>query len=385
VQCSGSLEVGARICSRCRALQPIAVSRGVICPGATIDLGYGRVVVQARLGEGGMGVVWRGWLFFAPEHPRAVDPPTPLALKVLHPRAGDQPALRALFANEAEALRSLHHPNIVRFYDFFEWGGALVLAMELVEGSTLEDLISRHRARARIRGPGEPAGVRVGRAWYYFQQLLGALAATHALGVVHRDVKPSNVLIRADGIVKLGDYGIARLVRDVSSLESQAGGLAPAAVGTGAYMSPEQVLSRTADERSDLYSAAIVFYELLAGRPPFSPEEKNEFSLRQDQVESPPPPLGIFAPDVPAEVEPLLARALAKDPRYRFGSAMEMGDALRVALGEVDTPEWRAQREIVDSAPIPRDEAEQTARDSRLRTLSEFVLNGYQASNPSRH
>jgi len=387
VQCAASLDAGVRICPRCRALQPLPANAGAIGPGATLDLGYGRVVIQARIGEGGMGVVWRGWLFFAPDGPRGAEAPTPLALKVLQARGGDQSTLRALFANEAEALRSLHHANIVRFHDFFEWVGALVLAMELVEGSTFEDLVSRHRARARIRGTTGHDGVSVARSWYYFQQLLGALAATHAIGVVHRDVKPSNVLIRKDGIVKLSDYGIARLMRSPSA---SAETLAPPfstrsmAVGTGAYMAPEQVLSRPVDARSDLYSAAIVFYELLAGRPPFSPDEHNEFSLRQAQVEGTPPPLSTFARDLPAAIEPLLARALAKDPKYRFTSAIEMGDALRIALGERDTPEWRAQGEIASRAPMPDDEPAQTARDAKLRTLRELVVVGYQASNPTR-
>jgi serine/threonine-protein kinase len=331
-----------------------------------------------------MGVVWRGWRFYPPLDPRAAAGPLPLALKVLTVRAGGEGAMRELFANEAEALRSLSHPNVVRFYDFFEWSGALVLAMELVMGGTLEDVIQRHRARARLGGAGASAGIAVRRAWYYFQQLLGALAATHAIGVVHRDIKPSNVFIRGDGIVKLGDFGIARLVRDTNGPSPSQASITRMAVGTGAYMSPEQVKSETVDARSDLYSAAIVFYEMLAGRPPFSTEDGNEFTLRQAQVESPPPPLGLFAPHVPKAVEPLLARALAKDRRYRFASAIEMGEALRVALGEEETPEWRAEREIADNAPIPSGADAQDAREGRLATLREFVAKGYTASNPVR-
>jgi len=384
VQCSGSLPAGVRICPQCRALQPLAAQHGPLGPGATLDLGHARVVVQARLGEGGMGVVWRAWLFHPPGHPESAKGPVPLALKVLRAHVHEQPAMRALFAKEAEALRSLHHPNIVGFHDFFEWDGALCLAMELVPGGTMEDLIARHRARAKIAGAGAPMGVPVGRAWYYFQQLLGALAATHAVGVVHSDVKPSNVLIRRDGIVKLSDFGIARLVKERPGVAPEA--LVPAgpAVGTGAYMSPEQVLSRPMDARSDLYSAAVVFYEMLAGRPPFSPEDTGEFSLRQAQVESPPPPLLTFVPEAPPALEPLLARALAKDPRYRFASAMELGDAVRVALGERETPEWRAQAEFASQAPMPEGRAERRARETKLLTLHDFVVTGYQASNPAR-
>jgi serine/threonine-protein kinase len=339
-------------------------------------------VIQARIGEGGMGVVWRAWIFFAPEGPRGAEKPVPLALKVLRALAAEPTGMRALFTNEAEALKKLHHPNIVAFHDFFEWDGALALAMELVEGSTLEDLVSRHRARAKIAGPLAPPGVPVARAWYYFQQLLGALAATHALGLVHRDVKPSNILIRGDGIVKLSDFGIARLTE--TGVPAPSG--AAIAAGTGAYMSPEQVLSRAVDARSDLYSAAIVFYEMLAGRPPFSPDEKNEFSLRQDQVESPPPPLRRFVPNAPIALEPVFARAMAKDRQYRFTSALEMGEAIRIALNERETPEWRAQRELAAEAPAPEGEqdAARSVRAQRLETLREFVVSGYQAASPTR-
>jgi serine/threonine protein kinase len=201
---------------------------------------------------------------------------------------------------------------------------------------------------------------------------------------VHRDVKPSNVLIRGDGIVKLGDYGIARLVDSPPSAPNSQPQSAYLAVGTGAYMSPEQVLSKPADSRSDLYSAAIVLYEMLAGRPPFSPDDKNDFSLRRDQVESPPPPLTTVFPNAPAALEPLLARALAKDPQYRFASAMDLGDALRLALGQKETPEWRAQREIANEAPMPASEEAKSVRATKLHTLRGVVESGYQASNPTR-
>ncbi len=362
----------------------MTIPPGGIAPGATLELGYGRLVVETRLGEGGMGVVWRAWLFFAPKGLRGGEAPRPLALKVLQTRPGAEDTLRALFMTEAEALRNLQHANIVRFHEFFEWSGSLVLAMELVDGGTLADLISRHRARARIRGPGSSAGIAVPRAWYYFQQLLGALAATHAIGVVHRDVKPSNVLIRKDGIVKLGDYGIARFLPGAAIPKAPPQVTTSMAVGSGAYMSPEQVLSRPVDARSDLYSAAIVLYEMLAGRPPFSQDEKNEFTLRQAQVEEPPPPLGTFAQNIPRGVEPLLARALAKDPQYRFGSALEMGEALRVALGERDTAEWRAQREIASQAPMPQGEAAKSVRAEKLQQLHEAVVRGYRATSPTR-
>jgi serine/threonine-protein kinase len=154
-------------------------------PGATIDTGGARIVLDARLGEGGMGIVWRGWLFHAPGTPHAGDPPVPIAVKVLTARARAQAELRALFLHEAEAMRVLAHPNVVRFHALVELGEDVALAMEYVDGDTLEDVIARHVARGRLAGltgQGALPGMPFRRAWHYFQQLLGALAAMHALG-----------------------------------------------------------------------------------------------------------------------------------------------------------------------------------------------------------
>jgi serine/threonine-protein kinase len=378
IHCNADLPPATRICPTCRALQPLAIHRGPVGEGTTIDLGYGRVVVQARIGEGGMGVVWRAWLFYAPSHPRAKEKPAPIALKMLKPQAGVHREARTLFFNEADALRCLSHPNIVRFYDFFEWGTSLALAMEFAEGNTLDEVIARHIARARLQGRGALPGMPFHRAWYYFQQLLGALAATHALSIVHRDVKPSNVLIRRDGIVKLSDFGIARLVRDGLETPTEDDEAAP---GTGAYMSPEQVLSQPLDGRSDLYSAAILFYEMLAGQPPFPCENKTEFMIRKEQVHATPPRFRTLVRQAPPALDSLFDRALAKDPDRRFHSAIEMGNAFRVALHLADTPEWRAQAEIARHAPEPEHAAEKTAREVRLATLREFVVKGYTTAN----
>src|SRR5205823_5512737 len=140
---------------------------------------------------------------------------------------------------------------------------------------------------------------------------------------------------------------------------------------TGAYMSPEQVLGRDLDGRSDLYSAAIVLYETLAGRPPFLPSEKSEFALRMDQVETPPPPLRQFVPQAPPVLDQLFWRALAKDPAARFANAIEMGDAFRAAFGLPSTPEWRAQGEIAQVARLGPPDAAQ--REKKLATLRQVV------------
>lgn len=416
VQCNHNLAEGTPVCPSCRSLQPSrSQGRGQLAPGIQIDRGYGRIVVEGKLGSGAMGTVYRAWLFYDPNGPKAHEKPVPLALKQLNPRAMVQPEIRAFFQNEAEALRLLAHPNVVRFHELFTWtpiagdGSQItppptpplapspaphvaareesaasrvrssglfappILAMELVDGDTLEVVIARNVARARLAGPAAFPGLRFDRAWYYLQQVLGALAAGHALGIVHRDVKPSNILIRRDGVVKMTDYGIAHLVRP------NHGERAPSpqelAPGTGAYMSPEQVLGRPVDGRSDLYSAGIVLYEAIAGRPPFLPSDKSEFALRMDQVESPHPPIQTLVPQAGPALEHAFARALAKDPAIRFQNAIEMGEVFRTAFGIPSTPEWRALGEFAQVAQqVPAGEPQ---REQKLATLRQIVAQAY--------
>jgi serine/threonine-protein kinase len=150
-------------------------------------------------------------------------------------------------------------------------------------------------------------------------------------------------------------------------------------------MSPEQVLSKSPDARSDLYSAATVLYEMLAGRTPFG-DDRSEFLIRKDQVETPAPPIRMFMPQAPPVLDSLFARALAKDPAQRFANAIELGDAFRRALGLPETAEWQAQADFAQAArtladtPYPTTEppsAEQSQQNKRLATLREFVITGY--------
>ena len=380
-QCKAPLALDQRVCPRCHALQP---SRDAVSPGVTIDRGDGRIVVDAQIGAGGMGVVWRGWLFRPPGTPGA-DAPEPVALKVLRTTGGGwagrglqmQEKARELFLREGASLRRLSHPNVVGFRDLFEHAGSLVLLTEYVDGDTLDAVIGRQVERFRPSNAGSPSGRLPGlpllRAWYYFEQLLGALAAVHALGIVHRDIKPSNVFVRRDGIVKLGDFGIARLAG-----ASTANGTGEFAPGTGAYMSPEQVLSGTVDARSDLYSAAIVLYEALAGRTPFD-KDKPEFLLRKEQVEAAPPSIRRHLPQAPESLDVLLGRALAKSPDARFQTAIAMGDAFRAGLGLPDAAQWRAQRDIAKAAEHMAEKGSSVppGEESRMATLREFVVRGY--------
>jgi serine/threonine protein kinase len=217
----------------------------------------------------------------------------------------------------------------------------LALVIELVQGQALSDVIAQTRQQAL---PGAIPCLPFAPAWHYFSQLLGALAAIHALGIVQRDIKPANLLIRTDGIEKLTDFGIARLPADEVR---DTGGMAP---GTGAYMSPEQVTGKDLDARADLYSAAIVLYEMLAGVTPFEGEGRNEIMVRSAQLEEPARPITRLVHQAPAVLDLLFARALAKDPVHRYPSAQELGHAIEAALGLEPSEGWDAQLKLAQRA-----------------------------------
>lgn len=327
-----------------------------------------------------MGVVHRGWLYYNPAGPRAGTPPHPVAVKVLHPLLKSRERARRLFMGEAAALERLSHPNIVHFFALAQPDGQLAIVIELVDGEPLSALIEHHAAAAR---PGGPPCLPFMHAWHYFSQLLGALAAIHALGIIHRDVKPSNVLVRHDGVVKLTDFGIARLPADHAR---NTGGMAP---GTGAYMAPEQVLAKDLDARADLYSATIVLFELLTGVTPFDSPTRNEIMVRTAQVDEEPPPLTRFVPQAPAVLDMLMARALAKDPMHRFGSAIELGEAIRGALGLPESTGWDAQQKLAENAraisqmALPAQSSAEAVPEAQANRMRTAVMEAY-TGEPSR-
>jgi eukaryotic-like serine/threonine-protein kinase len=168
-------------------------------------------------------------------------------------------------------------------------------------------------------------------------------------------------------VLKLSDFGIARLP------ENDPQGTGGMVVGTGAYMSPEQVRGQDLDARSDLYAAAIVFYEMLAGFTPFDAPDRDEIQIRNAQLDEPPRPLGDLVDGLPQELSVVLARALAKDRRHRYGSALELGEACRLALGLPPGQVWPAQKEFAAlartlSEPVPQGNADLIAEADRLRT-----------------
>jgi serine/threonine-protein kinase len=322
----------------------VAKQRQRIGPGSEVELGdLGKCVVGHAIGEGGMGVVYRGWLYYNPAGRFAQMPPHPVALKVLHPLIRGKKKAENLFRHEAAVLAQLSHPNIVHCFGLFEQDSELCIAMELVQGESLAELLQRaiaHRRSSAATGQPQLPVLPYAQAWHYLAQLLGALESLHALGIVHRDVKGANLLIRTDDFAKLTDFGIARLPAE---LARQSGGMAP---GTGAYMAPEQVMAQPIDARADLYAAGIVMFEMLTGTTPFDSPERTELAVRAAQLDEAPPPITRVVPGAPAALDLVFARALAKHRDLRYGSARALGEAFRNALGLPETPGWKAQAEL---------------------------------------
>jgi eukaryotic-like serine/threonine-protein kinase len=278
----------------------------------------GRYELHEPLGRGGMAVVYRGTDTVLGR---------PVAVKVLAASLARDPSFVERFRREARAAAALTHPGVVTVYDHGSEGDIHYIVMELIEGPTLSELFAR--------GPlGPERTVAIGAA------VLGALEAAHDRGLVHRDVKPGNVMLTGAGDVKVMDFGIARSL-DAGTLTGNG-----TVVGSASYLSPEQVRGLPADRRSDLYALGCVLYEALAGRPPFT--GSNAVAVAHQHVSAEPVPLSRLAAITP-EMEVVVMRALAKDPEARYGSAGEMRAALPVADAEPAEP-TRALPAVEDRA-----------------------------------
>ena len=281
----------------------------------------GRYLVQTPIASGGTSTVYRGV---------DVRLDRPVAVKVMDSRyAGDDQFLTR-FQMEARTVARLKDPGLVAVYDQGLDARHPFLVMELIEGGTLRELLAE-------RGPMPPHAVVA-----VLRPMLGGLAAAHRAGLVHRDVKPENVLISDEGDVKIADFGLVRAVA--------AAGITSTSVilGTAAYLSPEQVSDGNAGPRSDVYSAGILTYELLTGRAPFTGD--TPLSVAYQRLDHDVPAPGAVIDGVPTQFDALVARATARDPAGRYADAIEMADAVDAIAEELALPPFRV--------PAPRNSAQ---------------------------
>jgi serine/threonine-protein kinase len=309
-----------------------------------------RYVIKRKLGSGGMAVVY---LAEDQELGRRV------ALKLLDERHAADEQFVERFRREAQSAAGLNHPNIVSIFDRGLAEGTYYIAMEYLDGRTLKELLVRN-------GP-TPIPIAID----YARQILGALSFAHRHGIVHRDIKPHNIVVGSDGRLKVTDFGIAR---SGASQMTEAGSI----VGTAQYLSPEQARGAPVDPRSDIYSLGIVLYEMLTGNVPFTGDTPVEIAMKHlSQVPEPPSKL---RDDVPHELDAVVMRALAKDPDQRYASAEEMdADLARVARGVAVSQETEdAMTQVLSGAGI----AEGRTMVSRPLSIAPPAPPAYRAPTP---
>ncbi|MFO0555895.1 MAG: protein kinase [Polyangiaceae bacterium] len=314
---------------------------------AALGSSIGRYTLEALLGAGGMGEVYRA---------RDAELDRAVALKVLAPRAALHADARAEWTarmkREARAVAALNHPNIVAIYDVGEHDGAPFIVMELVEGRSLRSFV------------GDPS-VLISERIAWLTQIARALGAAHAAGLVHRDVKPDNVMVRSDGVVKVLDFGIARTQDSSLDASAPTGAGLPvltsegAVIGTPRYMAPEQMWGEPLDGRADQFAWGLTAYELLSGKPAFDAADAVRLVTLMTSTDA--TPLRERAAEVPVEVAATVDRALRRERSARFESM----EALVAALSAIGTdptelgpslvsPEVRALTSIASDAGTPK-------------------------------
>jgi eukaryotic-like serine/threonine-protein kinase len=256
--------------------------------------------VQSTLGSGGMAVVYKAQDAILGRS---------VALKTLHRHYAEVPSFQARFRQEARAMASLDHENIVKVYDISQDGEVPFIVVECVGGRDLGSLLGG-RGSGRLE---EPVVRRMAG------QLLKALSYAHRRGIIHRDIKPSNILLTEEGTVKVADFGIARIIEE----DDLAGGEPGEIVGSARYMSPEQLKGENATPESDIYSVGVLLYHCLTGRPPFSGDVK---SLARQHMHGEPTPPSLINGKISPGMEAVILKALEKDPQKRYPSAAAMLD-----------------------------------------------------------
>ncbi|HKA90771.1 MAG TPA: serine/threonine-protein kinase, partial [Haliangiales bacterium] len=320
---------------------------------------FGKYVLLERIAAGGMAEVFRAVLRGAAGFEK------PVAVKRILPAFGEEPDFVTLFQDEARIASTLAHANIVQVFDFGEVGGVYYLALELVSGLDLARLLSR------LRSMGQP--MPMATAAFLAAEAARGLAYAHAAraGLVHRDVSPANILVSRSGDVKIADFGIAKAVGKVHKTETGV------LMGKLRYMSPEQVEGEPLDARSDIYSLGVVLYELVAGGPlfPGDPGIKLAELIRAGAIEPP----SARNPAVPAELDAIVLRALARDRDARYANAAEMARDLTAYLARAAPSFSREDLAALVSRLVP----EPPPPDALLPTVASIPLAPAPAPEPA--
>jgi serine/threonine-protein kinase len=297
-------------------------------PAQPAERRIGKYIVKGELGRGGMGAVY---LAEQPGLGREV------AIKELIQSQVADPIALKRFMQEAQVMARTSHPNLVQIHDLEQIGDANYIVLEFVRGQSLRDLVNK-------------GSVPLPKTFAVMHGVLQALDYAHTRAIVHRDMKPENVLLSDDGDVKVADFGIARLMDDSGA--GQAATKTGTTVGTPQYMSPEQVASSKVDGRSDLYSAGIMFYELVVGQPPFTASEADgPFTLMAKHVQAPPKPPSVHKPGLDMGLEEVILKSLSKRPEDRYQTGQEFDDAMCRVADRV-TPGW--QRSLQPGADLSK-------------------------------
>ena len=267
-----------------------------------------------------MAVVWLA---------RQTDLDRLVALKELAPFHAADPAFAARFLRESRIAGSLNHPNIVTVHDYLESENVPFISMEYMEHGSLRPLVGQ---------------LTLAQVAYVLEGMLAALAYAEAHGIVHRDLKPENVMVRADGQVKIADFGIAKAFNQASSTGFHT--VTGTTVGTPAYMAPEQAMAKELGPWTDLYSTGVVAYELLVGQVPFSDTE-TPVAILLRHVNDPPPAPRSIRPDLDEGIEAWLLKMLAKNPADRYQHATDAWDAFEEIVVTVVGPRWRRDARIL--------------------------------------